>query len=112
MEARPDPRTRDLVRKGLHVGPAPGHAGRRWTRDPNLRDICGPEHRSHHPGDAATLYAMRAGILRVHRRIGDRLPSRLAVGSGVAIDIAVADRRDRSPEIILVLGVQHRDDRV
>jgi hypothetical protein len=39
---------------------------------------------------------MRAGIFRMHRRVVDRLPSRLTIGGRVAVGIAVANGCDRS----------------
>src|SRR4249919_3345397 len=55
---------------------------------------------------------MGARVFRMHRRVGDRLPRRLTVGGGVAIIIAIANCRNRSPEVVVVLGIQHGDDRV
>ena len=64
------------------------------------------------PATAAALDAMRARVFRVHRRVGDRLPSCLTISGRVAISVAVANGRDRPPEVVMVLGVQHSDDRV
>src|ERR1700681_3070360 len=50
--------------------------------------------------------------LWMHRRGGERLPGCLTIGGRVAIDIAVANCRDRPPEVVMVFGVQHSDDRV
>ena len=55
---------------------------------------------------------MGAWIFGMHRRVVDRLPGCLAFGGGVAVDIAVADGRDRAPERVLVLGVQDGDHSV
>src|SRR5262249_7820564 len=71
-----------------------------------------PERRLDDASDAAALDAMRARVFRVHRCGAERLPGRLPLGGRIAIDIAVAYGRDRPPEIEMVLGIQHSDDRV
>src|SRR3981081_2755419 len=40
------------------------------------------------------------------------LPGCLTIGGRVAIDIAVANCRNRPPEVVMVFSVQHSDDRV
>src|SRR3981081_1195106 len=94
MEAGPDAGVRNLIGKGRHVGPAVGHAGCRGAGHRNLGDICGSERRLDGTRDAAAEDAMRARIFRVHRRVVDRLPSRLTIGGRIAISIAVTYCRD------------------
>ena len=92
---------------------------KRWTT-PGSRRVCqcdlgevlGSEHRLDDAGYGAALDAMRARIFRVHRRGADRLPGCVTISGRVAINIAVANGRNRSPEVVMVLGVQYRDDRV
>src|SRR5260370_1096810 len=55
---------------------------------------------------------MRTRIFRVHRRVVDRLPSRLTVSGRVAINIAVANCRYWPPEVVMVFGVEHSYERV
>src|SRR4029077_600765 len=55
---------------------------------------------------------MRAWVFRVHRCVVDWLPSRLTIGGRVAINIAVANRRDWSPEVVMVLGIEHSYERL
>src|SRR5260370_3729736 len=62
--------------------------------------------------DGPAQNAMRARVFRVHRCVGDRLAGWLTIGGRVAIDIAVANCRDRPPEVVVVLGVQYSDERV
>ena len=45
----------------------------------------------------------------MHQRVGERLPSRNAICRRIAVNIAVANCRDGSPEILMVFGIQHRD---
>src|SRR5579863_9484037 len=55
---------------------------------------------------------MCAGVLRVHRRIVEWLPSCLAICIRVGINIAVANCRDWPPKVVMVLGVEYSDIRV
>ena len=48
----------------------------------------------------------------MHRRVDERRPARIALGRVVTVDITVADGRDRAPEVVRVLGVEDRDQRV
>src|SRR5580704_13311138 len=49
---------------------------------------------------------MSAGIFRVHWRRIDRLPSRIALGGGVTVDVSIAYRGDWPPEFVLILGIK------
>ena len=55
---------------------------------------------------------MSARVLGMHRRLDERRPARLGDGGVVAVDVAVADRRDRTPELVVVLGLEDADQRV
>src|SRR6516162_10555535 len=112
MEARPDPRVRNLFGKGPHFGPAVGYAGRRPAGHRNLGDICSSEHRLDDSRYGAAEDAMRARIFRVHRRVVDRLPGRLAIGARVAVNIAIANWRDWSPDVVMVIGIDRSNYRV
>src|SRR5260370_25415888 len=112
VEAGPDASIRNLFGKGRHVGPAVGHAGRGGARHRDLGDVHGSERRLDDRRDGAAEDAMCARIFRMHRRVVDRLPGHLAICGRVAINIAVANRGDRSPEVVMVLGVKHRHQRV
>src|SRR5262249_39193 len=54
------------------------------------------------------LDAVRTWVLGVHRRVVDRLPGRIALGGRVAVDVTVADCGDRSPELVVIFGVEER----
>src|SRR5229473_5716817 len=112
MESGPDASICDLFGKGRHVGPTVGYARCRRAGYGDLRDVYGSEYRLDDTRDAAALDAMRARIFGVHRGVGDRLPGCVTISGRVAIRIAVTNRRDRPPEVVMVLGVQHGDDRV
>ena len=47
---------------------------------------------------------MRAGILGMHRRVDERRPARIA-----RVAVGVTNGRDRTPEVVGVLGVEHGD---
>ena len=42
----------------------------------------------------------------MHQRVGERLASRNAICRRIAVNIAVANCRDGSPEIVMVFGIQ------
>src|SRR5215471_3189884 len=102
MEAGPDAGIGNLFGKGRHAGPTVGDASGCRAGERGLGDVHSSEHGLDDTRNAATLDAMRARIFRVHRRGGDRLPGCLTFGGWVAIDIAVADGRDRPPEVVMV----------
>src|ERR1700730_15482267 len=64
------------------------------------------------PSTALTTPATLPLWMQCAQSVGDRLPGRLTISSRVAVDIAIADGRDRPPEIVMVLGVQHGDGRI
>jgi len=43
----------------------------------------------------------------MHRRRIERLPDRITHGGRIVIEIGVADRRHRPPELVVILGVEH-----
>src|SRR5450631_5325 len=51
-------------------------------------------------------------IFRMHRRGVQRLPARVAFGRIVAVLVAVADRGDRPPEVVLEFGIPIDDEAV
>ena len=55
---------------------------------------------------------MGAGIFGVHGSVDERQPACVTFGRIVAIDVAVANRGNRPPEVVVVLGVEDRDHRV
>jgi hypothetical protein len=112
MEAGPDASIGDLFSKGGHVGPAVDYAGRCWTGHGDLGDVCRSKHRVDDTSNGAAQDAMRARVLRVQRRVVERLPSGLTIGIRVAVNVAVANCRDWPPEIVMVLGVEHSDQRI
>src|SRR5262249_25221882 len=104
MEAGPDARICNLLGERRQVGPTVGNAwcGRARRRD--LRNVLAPERRLDNACDAAAQDAMRARVFRVHRRVGNRPPSCLAIRGRVVIDIGIANCRHWPPEIVVVLG--------
>src|SRR6202042_3394132 len=103
MEAGPDAGVCDFIRKVRHVRPTVGHSRGRWARHGDFRDFCTSEHSLHDACDAAALDAMCARIFRMHRSSSDGLPRGAGISVGVSVDIAIANCRDRSPEVVLVL---------
>src|SRR5215471_231324 len=112
MEAGPDTSIRNLIGKGRHVGKAMGHAGCSSACYRDLRNVLSSERRLNDARDGATKDAVCARVFGVHRRVIDRLPSRLAFRDVIAVNIAVTDGSDRSPEVVMVLGVEHSYERV
>src|SRR6266478_8015266 len=112
MEAGPNASIGNLFGKGRHIGPAVRYAGCRPAGNRNLGDVRGSECRRDDTRGGAAKNAMRTRIFRVHRRVVDRLPSRLKVSGWVAIDIAVANRCDRPPKVVMVFGVEHGNERI
>src|SRR6266446_744178 len=55
---------------------------------------------------------MGAGIFGVHWRVNEWQPACVTFGCIVAIDVPVANRGDRSPEVVKVLAVKDRDQGV
>ena len=55
---------------------------------------------------------MRAGVLGVHRRFDERSPGGIALGRVASVPVAIADRGDRPPESVVILGVEDGDDGV
>src|SRR5437763_4502128 len=112
MEPAPDARIFNLFGKGCHIGPTAGNAGKRATVHRDLGDIYAPEHSLDDTRNRTALNAVGARVFRVHRRVEDRLPGCLTIGGWVAVDVAVANGRNRPPEVVMILAIQHGDDRV
>src|SRR4030095_16728514 len=98
MEAGPDTSACNLLGKVRHVGPTMAYPRGCRTCYRDLGNVIGPEHCLDDTCDAAAQDAMGARVFWVHRRVGDRLPRCLTICGRVAIDIAVANGRDRPPE--------------
>src|SRR4051794_2785264 len=64
-----------------------------------------PEHGFEDASRRAGIDAGLRRILRMHWRCVERQPARVALGRLVAVLVAIADRRDRPPEIVLELRV-------
>src|SRR5882672_5684851 len=105
MEAGPDASVCNFFGIGRHVGPTVGYTRCRRAGRRDLGDVEGSERRLDDTRDAATQDAMRARVFRMHRRWRDRLPGCLTIGIRIAVDIPVANCRDRSPEVVMVLGI-------
>ena len=75
----------------------------------DLGNIASSECGGDHSCDATGQDAMSARVFGVHRRLGEGLPGRLAIRRRISVGIAVANGGDGSPEIIMVFGIQHRD---
>ena len=95
-------------------------AGRRRRGQRELGQRPRTEEGLHHRSGRAGHDAVRAGIFRMHRRGPQRVPRGVALGLRIAVDIPVADGRDRPPELVVVLGIEdghhcigcrHRDQR-
>src|SRR5712671_3368260 len=112
MESAPDACICNLFCKGRHIGPTAGNAGKNGAVHSDLGNVHASEYRLDYTGDRTGLDTVGAWVFRVHRRGEDRLPGCLTIGGRVAVDIAVANGRDRPPEAVMVFRVQHGDDRV
>src|SRR4029077_1138158 len=93
-------------------GKAVGCAGCSSARYRDLGNVLRSERRLNDARDGAAEDAMRTRVFRVHWRIVDRLPSRLAVREVVAVNITITDGSDWAPEVIMVLGVEHGYERI
>src|SRR5262245_41739870 len=109
MEAGPDASVCGLFGKGRHAGPTMGDAGSRWACCRDLGDVRGSKRGLDDAHNGSAQDAVRARIFRVHRRRRDRLTGCLTLCRRVAIDVAITNRGDRPPEIVMIFGVQHRD---
>src|SRR5215813_8771680 len=109
MEAGPNAGVCNFLSKIRRAGPTMCYTRSCRACDHDLGNVIGPERRPDDTCDAATHDAVRTWVFWVHRRVGDRLPSGLAIRGRVAIDIAVPNCRDGSPEIVVILGIQHGD---
>src|SRR6516165_2856633 len=109
MEAGPNTSIRHLVGKGCHVLPATSDPGGSRAGDRNLRDVLAPERRFDDTRESTAHDTMCAWILGVHRGVIDRLPGCFTVSSRIVINIAIANCSDRSPEIVMVLGIENGD---
>src|SRR6266850_5504910 len=103
---------RHFVGIGPNVAPAVGGAGRRRARHRDFRNIRTCQHRFNHRCEGRAADAVGTGIFRVHRRVVDRLPGRVKLGRGIVVIVAIADRRDRPPKVVMILGIEHRDERI
>src|ERR1700722_16779856 len=112
MEARPDASICNFFRKVCHVGPSVGHPWHRRTRYGDLGDFRCSEHRLDDAGGGAALDAMRAGVFGMHRRGSDWLPSCLALGGRIVVNVAVTNGCDRPPEVVIIFGIQNCEDRI
>ncbi len=112
MEAGPDARVCDLFGHGSHVGEMMDYTRQRRVGQGDLGEILGSENRLHDTGYGPALDTMRARVFRVHWRGADWLPGCVTISGRVAINVTVANGSDRSPEVVLVLGVQYRNDGV
>ena len=98
---------RALVGEGAHIV-------QRWTTPGNVGLSIETSGISALPKTVCTMLARPAlemqcahGLFRMRRRRADRLPSGIAFGSRIAVEIAVANGGDRPPELIFILGVEH-----
>src|SRR3954453_13106118 len=48
----------------------------------------------------------------MHRCVIDRLPGCIPLGVRVAIEVATPDRGERTPEIVVILCIEHRHERI
>jgi hypothetical protein len=83
----------------------------------NIRHGCENDREGHRAGSVDRLKdgagccigrAVRAGIFRMRRRIDQWLPAGVAIGCRVAVLITVTDCGDRPLEVVVVLGIKHR----
>src|SRR4029434_603266 len=112
VETRKDASGSDLVRIGVEVGPAMGHPRCRRAGHGHFGNIGRPQHSFDGACNRRAYDAVSTWIFRMHRRVVDRLPGRLAFRGVVAVNIAVTNGSDWAPERVLVLGINYSDTRV
>ena len=109
VEARPDAGLRHLVGVSANIGPSMGHPRRGRTRHDDLRYVGCAQQCLHDGRQGGAADAMGAWIFGMHGCVVDRLPGRIALGCGIAIDVAIANGCNRTPELVVILCVHHRD---
>src|SRR5947207_8029677 len=102
VEAGINARQGDLVRVRPNVGPAMRDAGRSRAGHADFRNVRTAQHALYDGRDGSAADAVGTWVLRMHRRIVDRLPGRIELGRRILVDVAVADRGDRTPEVVVV----------
>src|SRR5262245_4098700 len=88
----------------LTLQPGIGTIGHR-----DYRQRPGAEPRFKDAGGYAGNESRRRGIFGMHRRRVQRRPAGVSLGSIVAVLIPVADRRDRSPTVVVKLRIPVAD---
>src|SRR5882757_6784978 len=109
MEAGPYASVCNLVGKRRHVRPVVGYTGSCWTCHRDIRNIVGSECSLDDTSNAAAQNAMGTRILRVQRCLAEWLPGWLSICRWIAVDIAIANGCDGAPQLVVVLGIQYRD---
>jgi hypothetical protein len=109
MEAGAYAGRRYLVHIGAKTGEMVRNTGRGGARQCDFWDLVCAELRSNDCRDGRIDDAISTGIFGVHWRYIYRLPRRIALGGWIAIDIPIADCRDRSSEFVGILGLKQRD---
>ncbi len=95
----------------LKLAERAGHAGQRRRGDREVLVVA--VEAGEHVGAGGADRAVRAGVGGVGRGVpGEREPVRVGDGLRVAVAVGEADRRDRPPELVGVLGVVEGDRRV
>lgn len=102
----------DFPDEVVDTGPGAHHPRGLGTRAAQSRRRAVPDFGLQHSADGGGDDAVGAGILGVRRCVDERHPRGIALRGVVAVQVAIADRGDRSPEAVVVLGVEHRDQRV
>src|SRR5215510_3826730 len=110
VEAGIDACQRHFIGIGPNIAPAVGDARRGRARHRDFRNVRASQHGFDDRCHGGAADAVGARIFRVHRRVVDRLPSRVELGRSIVVNVAIADRCDRSPKIVMIFGIEHRDE--
>ena len=77
--------------------------------EPVVNVTCGPEQVRQDRGGRGADGAVSRGVRGERGRHQQRGPVRVGLGRGIAVGVRLADRRDRPPEVVRILGIPAGD---
>src|SRR5690348_11874288 len=105
MEAGANAGVGDLIAENPKIGEVMRDSKREGARQCQFGELVAAEQRFDYRSNGRTQNAVSARIFRVHRCCVDRLPGGVALRGGITVDVAVTYCRNRTPELVFVLGV-------
>src|SRR5216683_1274424 len=112
MHAVVNARVRHLLHKTADLRPTANLAWRRAAGGAQLWHRPRADLRPEDGADRRSSNTVRARVLGVHWGINEWHPRGITLGHAVAVRITVSNRSDGPPEIVVILRVEHRDQRV